>query len=533
MTSPIRIETDVIVVGSGFAGSLVALGLSQRGHHVVLVERGRHPRFAIGESSTPLANLLLEELADRYDLPRIRAFSKWGTWQRAHPNVACGLKRGFTFFFHKLDQPFADTDAHDRQLLVAASPFDEISDTHWYRPDFDHALVREAQAAGVHYLDETSLASFDETGDRVVLMGNRHGNPIRLSSSFVIDASGPRGFMHNALRLEAAPLRWLPHTQGLYSHFEGVDRWDSLTPADATPYPSDDAALHHVFPGGWIWMLRFNNGITSAGAALTNGIASTLDLTTPEAAWQELLTRLPSVESQFRRAQAVIPFVHTPRLAFRAPKVHGRRWAMLPSAAGVIDPLLSTGFPLTLLGTLRLLTLLETTTEGSERDAALREYERITNAELDVTEQLVAALYASMNDAAIFKRLSLLYFAAASYSEAVRRLGRAELAPGFLLHAHPTFGAEVLACATLASCQPTDRERDALLRRIDRAIEPFDIAGLLDASRKSWYPVLADDLVAGAPKLKATTDEIYRLLERCGFSSHSHSSAAGPTRNSA
>lgn len=517
MTPEDRIDADVVVVGSGFAGSLVALALKQRGYRVVLVERGRHPRFAIGESSTPLANLLLEEFADRYDLPRIRAFSKWGTWQGAHPHVACGLKRGFTFFFHHLDQRFADTDAHDRQLMVAASPFDEISDTHWYRPDFDHALVREAQAAGINYLDETSVASFDETGDRIVLAGNRHGNPIRLSASFVVDASGPRGFMHQALGLKAAPLRWLPQTEGLYSHFEGVERWDSLTPADATPYPSDDAALHHVFPGGWIWMLRFNNGITSAGAALTNEVGSTLDLTNPEAAWQELLARLPSVANQFRRARAVIPFVHTPRLAFRTPKVHGRRWAMLSSAAGVIDPLLSTGFPLTLLGILRLLKILETTAEGSERDAALNEYGRITNAELDVTEQLVAALYASMNDAATFKRLSLLYFAAASYSEAARRLGRPELAPGFLLHAHPTFGAEVFACATLASRQPTGRERDALLQRIDRAIEPFDTAGLLDESRRSWYPVLADDLVAGAPKLKATTDEIYRLLERCGF----------------
>ena len=74
----------------------------------MLIERGRHPRFAIGESSTPLANLLLEELADRYDLPRIRAFSKWGTWQRPDPDVACGLKRGFTFFFHQPGDAFAD-----------------------------------------------------------------------------------------------------------------------------------------------------------------------------------------------------------------------------------------------------------------------------------------------------------------------------------------------------------------------------------------------------------------------------------------
>src|SRR5712691_5437724 len=114
-----RVEADVAIVGSGFAGSLMALGLRSRGKRVVLVERGRHPRFVIGESSTPLANLLLEELADRYDLPQIRVFSKWGTWQRARPDVACGLKRGFTFLFHRVGEVFADNEQHARQLLVA------------------------------------------------------------------------------------------------------------------------------------------------------------------------------------------------------------------------------------------------------------------------------------------------------------------------------------------------------------------------------------------------------------------------------
>ena len=134
------------IVGSGFAGSLTALALRRRGRRVALIERGRHPRFAIGESSTPLANLLLEELADRYDLPRIRPFSKWGTWQRDAADVACGLKRGFTFFFHRPGEPFADDAEHERQLLVAASPHDEIADTHWYRPDFDHALVARGRS---------------------------------------------------------------------------------------------------------------------------------------------------------------------------------------------------------------------------------------------------------------------------------------------------------------------------------------------------------------------------------------------------
>src|SRR5687767_7278930 len=141
----LRVDADVAIVGSGFAGSLTALALLKQGKRVVLVERGRHPRFAIGESSTPLANLLIEELSDRYELPRIRAFSKWGTWQRERPEIACGLKRGFTFFFHRPGAPFTDEADRQRQLLVAASPHDGIADTHWYRPEFDQALAQEAQ----------------------------------------------------------------------------------------------------------------------------------------------------------------------------------------------------------------------------------------------------------------------------------------------------------------------------------------------------------------------------------------------------
>jgi FADH2 O2-dependent halogenase len=518
-TVPIaRIDADVAVIGSGFSGSLLSLALLQTRRRVVMIERGRHPRFAIGESSTPLANLLIEELADRYALPRIRPFSKWGTWQRARPDVAVGLKRGFTFFFHRPGDTFADDGRHRHQLMVAASPRDEVADTHWYRPDFDHALAREAESAGAICLDETTLERMHRDGAAVVLDGTREGRSIRITARFVVDASGPRGFLHRALGLDDRPLRWLPPTQGLYAHFEDVTRWDRLRPpADDPPYPPDDAALHHVFPGGWIWVLRFNNGITSAGAALTDAAAATICAADGAPAWDRLLATLPSVREQFDRARVVYPFVHGRRLAFRAQVTCGDDWAMLPSAAGVIDPLLSTGFPLTLLGIARLVKVLEETSEGAERQEALEAYARITELELDATERLVAALYASMTDTPLFKRLSLLYFAAASYSEAARRLGRPDLAPGFLLHAHPRFGPELRDCSTLAMARPDGRSRDQLLDRIDRAIEPFDTAGLLDPDRRDWFPVLPDDLLAAAPKLEATVEDIHRLLERCGL----------------
>jgi tetracycline 7-halogenase / FADH2 O2-dependent halogenase len=513
-----KLAVDVAVIGSGFAGSLAALALRSLGRSVALVERSRHPRFAIGESSTPLANLLLEELADRYGLDGVRPFLKWGAWQRLRPDVAVGLKRGFTFYFHERGAAFHDTAAHERQLLVAASPRDEVADTHWYRPEFDQDLARQAASAGAVYLDETRLELFDDNGEAPRLVGRRRGETVDITATFVIDASGPRGFLHRALALEEQPLRWLPPTQSLYTHFSGVARWDHLhANGDTPPYPVDDAALHHVFPGGWIWVLRFNNGITSAGAALTDTLATEIGAPQGGDAWTRLLQLVPSVARQFTGATPLLPFMHAPRIAFRSARAAGRAWALLPSAAGVIDPLLSTGFPLTLLGLRRVLDLLERTAPGAARAAALEDYERRTFAELDATERLVGALYASMDDPALFKRLSLLYFAAASFSETARRLGRAERAPGFLLSSHPSFAPALAACTESASARPRGAARQVLESQIQCAIEPFDAAGLRDRSRRDWYPVLADDLLASASKLGATPDELRRLLARTGF----------------
>ena len=163
--------------------------------------------------------------------------------------------------------------------------------------------------------------------------------------------------------------------------------------------------------------------------------AAPLNLAEGAPAWQRLLARLPTVADQFGEAEAVTPFVHRRPLAFRSARFTGERCAMLPSAAGFIDPLLSTGFPLTLLGVARLAEALE---HGFEE--RLPAYEAETSEALEAAERLIAALYANLADFPLFTALSLLYFAAASFTETARRLGRPHLAGAFLLSDHPWFG---------------------------------------------------------------------------------------------
>ena len=212
------------------------------------------------------------------------------------------------------------------------------------------------------------------------------------------------------------------------------------------------------------------------------------------------------------------PFIHAPRLSFLSGQVSAREWALLPSAAGFIDPLLSTGFPLTLLGISRLARIIETAWGHETFAERLFDYSMHTTMELLLTERLVAALYATMGDFELFSALGRLYFAAASFSETVRRLGRPELAGEmFLMGGHPVFGPRFRYCVEQAARRPTGTQRGQLLERIRQTIEPVDVAGLGDITRRNWHPVKAEDLLRAAPKLEATEAEIQQLLTRCGF----------------
>ncbi len=514
-----RRHFQIAVIGSGFAGTLTALIAHRLGLSTVLIERGRHPRFVIGESSTPLANLLLEEIAGEYNLPFVRPLSKWGTWQKELPQIACGLKRGFTFYHHEFGRPFAPDPDHRRQLLVGASPNETVADTHWYRPEFDQYLVQQAVKNGLTYWDEANLTEACERTEGMSLKGTRHGQKLEIKADFVIDATGPRGFLHRHLALPEKEIPSFPATQGLFAHFRKVG---VLSPNFSVndlglPYPAEQAAMHHIFPGGWIWVLKFNNGITSAGVAATDALASELNFFEGEAAWHRLLERLPSLAEIFQSAETITSFTHSPRLSFQSGKVAGSNWVLLPYAAGFVDPLLSTGFPLTLLGVKRLAGLLKSDWGGPAFQRGLAAYAEITKCELEAAAELIGALYSTMNRFDLFKNLTLLYFAAASYSETVRRLGKPHLADSFLLNCHAQFGPQLLQICRAARSINSQTEADWLSKRIIEVIQPFDVAGLSDRSSQSWYPAKAGDLFDNCAKVAATREEILAMLQRCGW----------------
>ncbi len=506
---------DVAILGSGFAASVLAMVARRQGLTVLLIERGLHPRFAIGESTSPMANLLLEELAHEYDLPRLLPLTQYGPWKRAYPELNVGLKRGFSYYAHRAGEAFRPEPERSNELLVAASPTDELADTHWYRPDFDHFLLREAQGLGAEYVDRTSVERVTSTPSGWSIQGAREGRSLTHSAHYLVDATGPRGALSRLVNLsEAEPKHAYPPTQALFSHFTGVHKFaDQLhSHNEAPPFPPDAAALHHVFEGGWLWVLPFDDGITSAGFAVEDWLADELGLTDHEGAWQRFLDRFPSIRSQFQNAEATLPLMHAPRLSYRCERVAGPGWALLPSAAGFVDPLFSTGFPLTLLGIHRLARELPALVGGSGPPGFEEEYERVTRQELEHTATLVHGCYRSFDRFSNFAWLTMLYFAAASYGEMARRLSRPDLSPGFLMQGQSRFRKLLERhCAASIAGVAVDS------RAISRDLDPFNIAGLCDPAKRGWYGVDLDDVVRGAAKLETTPDAIRAFFHHMGW----------------
>ena len=525
-------DVDLAIVGSGFGGSILAMVARRIGLRVALLERGRHPRFAIGESSSPLAGILIEQLADRYDLPRLKPLAAFGAWQRAYPDVGCGLKRGFTYFKHDAGRRFTAAPDRSNQLLVAASPNDDIADTHWLRADVDAFLVREAEAQGADYADEVELDAVEWTAaGEPVLVGRRRGAPLRVTARGVVDATGPRGVLSRALAIEERSFDGYPATQALFSHFTGVARCDEMPDyagagarGERPPYPVDDAALHHCFDGGWMWVLRFGNGVTSAGVAVTDALAKALNLADGEPAWHRLLDRFPSVRAQFADARPTRRFDWMPRVSYRAAAAAGPRWALLPSAAAFVDPLFSTGFPLTLLGIERLAALLESGAFFDSRSCrpsgvpspsglpSLDSYSATTLTEADHTARFVAGCYAGLPRFEDFVQYSMFYFATASYAEMARRVTPDRAAAGFLRASDPAFARAMQALS------PALGEPEHLAARVREAVDPVNIAGLCEPGKKNWYGVELKDAVAGAPKLGVSPATVAAALAASGLS---------------
>ncbi len=493
-------KADVVILGSSFSGSLLAWILAGQGLRVVLIDQSIHPRFAIGESSTPVADMLLEHLASRWQLPALAPLARFGSWQRHYPQLTCGKKRGFSYFRHRPGVPFSDSPEHDASLLVAASSSDAESDTHWLREDVDCFLFRQAVAAGVTAHEGVSIDALEpDAAGWSVRWHVRGSNPRTshtTSGDWLIDSTGSGSLLGRRLGLARLDATLTTQTSAIFGHFRDVDSWDAaeITAGNLSttwPFCSDDAAQHHLLEEGWIWLLRFVDGRSSAGLVVPrrSSPGSAAGEASAEAFWQGTLDRYPGLAQMFSRSEPCRPVSGCGQLSRLWSVASGPRWAMLPTTAGFVDPLHSTGIAHALHGVARLADCLTT---GRDPALAVTAYGPAVQDEVRWIDTLVSVAYATMQDFDLFVAACQLYLLATIDFEHRLLNGEPPESSGFLAADQPSLRFAITsarnALARIARAPAGASEREAVLATLRTTLTPWDRASMFTAATPHRLP---------------------------------------------
>jgi FADH2 O2-dependent halogenase len=198
-----------------------------------------------------------------------------------------------------------------------------------------------------------------------------------------------------------------------------------------------------------------------------------------------MVSAYPSLAELFDGSRAVRPLGLVPRMSRLWSRASGEGFAMLPTTAGFVDPLHSTGIAHALSGVQRLADLL---LAESFDEVGWQAYGEAVVDEVTWIDQLVSACYAVLPDFDRFRLASTLFFLATVQAERGYGQGETTTSQGFLAARHAP-----LRAALSAARADLIAGGEALPERLRDRLAAFDPVGLLDPAARHRFAHTAVD----------------------------------------
>ena len=302
-------DCDVLVIGGGPAGSTTAALLAQKGWHVVLLEKDRHPRFHIGESLLPRNLSLFERLGVSQDIEQI------GVVKPGAQFVSDIDGKSETFYFN--------------EAINCANPYAyQVR-----RSEFDHILLTNCAAKGAEVHEQTRVTdvAFHPGDDAVVTARSMAGVDCSWKTRFVVDASGRSTFLANTFGIKARNRQH--NSAAVFGHFAGAERPSGKDAGNISLY---------WFDHGWFWMIPLKDDIMSVGAVCWPYYMKSRK-TGVEEFLMDTIALCPGVTQRLRKAKLISPATATGNYSYQAQYASGERFILVGDAFAFVDPVFSSG----------------------------------------------------------------------------------------------------------------------------------------------------------------------------------------------
>ncbi|MBA3946886.1 MAG: NAD(P)/FAD-dependent oxidoreductase [Herpetosiphonaceae bacterium] len=409
---------DVAIIGSGIGGSTLGAILARQGLRVIVFEGGTHPKFAVGESMILETSEVLRAMAKFYDVPELAYFSSENYF--SHIGTSHGVKRHFSFLYHRPGEE--QQVAQSLQAVIPKQPHGH--ELHLYRQDSDYFLTAVAISYGATVLQNTRIRDVQTSPDGVeVITDQGH----QYHAQYVVDAGGFRSILAEKFGLRDTNLQ--AHSRAIFTHMVDVPCFNDVgAPRQeyGIPFPLSQGTLHHVFDGGWLWVIPFNNHprstnpLCSVGLQVDPRIHPARPDLSPEEEFYAFIGQYPSMQAQFREAKAVRGWTRTERLQYSSTHLFGERFCLLGHAAGFIDPLFSKGLYTTFMSVALVANaLIEAQSAGDYSPQRFEPLDQTTLSFVRSNDRLVANAYKSFSNYKLWSVYSVVWMLGA-YLEYVK-----------------------------------------------------------------------------------------------------------------
>jgi flavin-dependent dehydrogenase len=255
------INSDVLVIGGGPAGTAAAITCARAGLTVRLIEAERFPRHRPGETLHPGVEPLLERLDVAARVSNAGFLRHAGVW------VERSGKREFQAY---------GVDDRGPWLGFQAC-----------RSEFDALLLAKAQSTGVTVYQPHRALRLIRDGERIAGAESTIGN---IHAAITIDATGSLSWLSRQLSLHRRPVS--RKLVALYGYMRG-------------DCPARDAApLFTFLPGGWVWTARVRPNLYHWTRLSATDAPLNHTWTPPEFAGLRPLGRPKGADVSWRRLEA-------------------------------------------------------------------------------------------------------------------------------------------------------------------------------------------------------------------------------------
>ncbi len=408
-------QYDVAIIGSGIAGSCLATILAKQGKKVIVFEAKNHPRFAIGESMILETSETLRAMAHFYQIPELAYYSS----ENYLPLIGTshGVKRHFSFLHHTEGQQQNKNEAF--QAVIPNQPHGH--ELHLFRQDSDQFMLTIAISYGAKIYQDTDVKGIEITSECVSIQTSIG----KFNADYIVDAGGYKSILAAKFKLRDFNLK--THSRTIFTHMVDLPDYHQtgLTQQQyGFPFSVAEGTLHHIFKGGWLWVIPFNNHKKSTNPLCSVGLQLDTRLypeDTKISAKEEFyafISRFPNLKKQFKNTKSVRNWTRTGRIQYSSTQIVGDRFALLGHAAGFIDPLFSKGLYVSLNSVSTLANLL-LKNKGDFSAETFKSYEQQTLAFIKSHDRLVVNSYKSFSSHKLWSVYKVLWLLGA-YTEYVK-----------------------------------------------------------------------------------------------------------------